>query len=346
LLFVLFYASCAGEIVLFERGNYAALPDIALFERLMNRPQHFALRRCRADGARKLVYERVATRLAPRALQQPVQPALLAATLPLLRLGRSLPEYTLTTRQLNDDAQRIRAALREARAPDELLFERLPAACGLPPFTADATGDEATVDAFFAALRSGLEALQQAYPTLLLRIQDQVRRAFRVDADDGPTIRAELLDRYQRIADITNDPQIRALGVRLETSDDAEASIESIAALIAKRPPAQWGDSDLPAFEATLNDLGRRFMAVEQLAPVTQQEEPAQSVLRIGIMNQHGETSRVVRQRDHSAAAGHFRAELQTVLDRYQHLSADERTMILTELLAPLLDMQLEIERE
>jgi hypothetical protein len=59
------------------------------------------------------------------------------------------------------------------------------------------------------------------------------------------------------IADTTNDPLLRALGVRLETADpDGDAWVESLAALVARRPPELWNDGDLPAFEAVRFEEG------------------------------------------------------------------------------------------
>src|SRR5690606_20356559 len=52
LLFMTLYAVRAGEINLYERGNFVAMPDIATFERLLTRPDQFAVRLSRAEGAR------------------------------------------------------------------------------------------------------------------------------------------------------------------------------------------------------------------------------------------------------------------------------------------------------
>ncbi len=131
LLFVALYAARAGEISLYERGSYVPAPDIAAFERLLARPEQFGVRLSRAEGARQLVYARLAGALAPRALALPAQPALLAVAMPLLRLLNGLPAFSKQTRRVSWRAQAVREALREARSPDELLFERLPrhAAC-------------------------------------------------------------------------------------------------------------------------------------------------------------------------------------------------------------------------
>ncbi len=338
LLFVALYAARSGEINLYERGSYVPLPDIATFERLLTRPEQFAVRLSRADGARWLVYERLARALAPRALAQPVQPALLAVALPLLRLLNGLPSFSKQTRQVSEPAQAIRQALREARSPDELLFERLPLACGLPPFRADEPEGEARVDTFAIALREGLQELQDAYPRLIRAIATRIGVAFDLRSS-GPGARAELQARHALSAETTNDTLLRALGVRLETADlDGEAWVESVAALVGRRPPELWSDGDLPAFEVAIAELGRRFRAAEELA-VAARAVPAEApLLRIGLANGHGELSRVLYVVDSDSAVQRLRADLTAVLGRHAGLTTDQRAAALATLLQTLLE--------
>lgn len=338
LLFVALYVARAGEVVLYERGSYLPDPDIAAFERLLTRPEQFGVRLSRADGARRLVYERLARALAPRALELPVQPALLAVARPLLRLVSGLPAYSRQTRRIGRTALALRSAISEARSPDELLFEGLPLACGLPPFRADDPAGVERVDAFAAALREGLEDLRGAYPRLLRAIAERVGAAFGLRAS-GAAARAELMARQALIAETTNDTQLRALGVRLETADAGdEPWLESLAALVARRPPELWTDGDLPAFEAALAELARRFRAAEELA-VAARAVPAEApLLRIGLANGHGELSRVLHVAEDDPAVERLRAELTAALGRHAGLSAEQRAAALASLLRALLE--------
>ena len=338
LLFAALYAARAGEINIYERGSYVPAPDIATFERLLTRPEPFAVRLSRADGARKLVYERLASALAPRALALPAQPALLAVALPLLRRFHTLPAYSKGTRHLGERAQAVRAALREARSPDELLFERLPLACGLQPFRADDPAGEGRVDAFAAALRAALEELQDAYPRLVATIAARIAAAFGLRGQ-GAAARAELHQRHARIADSTNDAGLRALGVRLETADaEGDAWVESVAALVAHRPPELWGEGDLPAFEVAVADLGRRFRTAEELAVAARAVPAATPLLRVGLANGHGELSRVLHVAEGDAAVQRLRAELAAALGRHTGLSTDQRATALATLLQGILE--------
>lgn len=342
LLFMALYAARAGEILFYERGNYVPVPDIAMFERLLTRPEQFAVRLSRADGARRLVYERLAVALAPRALVQPVQPALLTVAMPLLRLLKSLPAYSKQTQRLSNLAQAVRLALQESRSPDELLFERLPVACGLPPFRADDMEAQTRVTQFSSTLGAGLQELRDAYPALISFINARVVAAFGLQAG-GAEGRAELQARYDGIADITNDAQLRALGVRLETADAGDNPwLESVAALVSKRSPEQWSDSDLPAIEVALTELGRRFRTAEDLAVATRTVPDESPLLRIGLTNGRGELSRVIRVTEGDPNVERLRADLMDALGRHAGLTIDQYASALATLLKTLLEPEAE----
>jgi hypothetical protein len=341
LLFVALYVARSGEINLYERGNYVPIPDIASFERLLARPEQFAVRLSHAVGARRLVYEHLARALAPRALEQPVQPALLAVAMPLLRILHSLPTFGKQTRQVSERTQAVRQALREARSPDELLFERLPLACGLPPFRAEESESETRVDAFAANLRESLQELQDAYPRLIRMIAAGLGTAFDLRSS-GTGARAELQARHTLVAETTNDSLIRALGVRLETADpDGDAWVESLAALVARRPPELWNDGDLPAFEVAIADLGRRFRAAEELVFAARAVPAEAALLRVGLTNGHGELSRVLHVADSDPSVQRLRADLATALGRHAGLTTDQRAAALATLLQTLLENEL-----
>jgi hypothetical protein len=337
LLFMALYAARAGEINLYERGNYVPMPDMAVFERLLTRPEQFAVKLSRADGARRQVYARLAAALAPRALSQPIQPALLAVAMPLLRIHHHLPDYSKQTKQLSPQAQALRTALREARSPDELLFERLPAALGLPAFPSDAPADDASVDAFTEALRAGLQELQAAYPHLIHTISERLGAAFGLRGS-GAAAREELHMRYNLLAAVTSDAQLHALGIRLETADsEGDAWVTSIAALVAKRPPEFWSDNDVPAFSAAIAELGRRFRAAEELAVAANGVPAAAPLLRVGLTNGRGEVSRVLRNAEGDPAVQQLQAELLDMLGRHGSLSDDQRAAAIASVLQALL---------
>lgn len=336
LLFAAFYVARAGEIIFYEHGNYVPMPDMAMFERLLARPDYFAVRLCRAEGTRLVVYRQLAEAFAPQALTQRVQPALLAVALPFLRTYHQLPVYSKQTKQLSPPAQAVRQALREARAPDELLFELLPQAFGMRPFSAMEHAQLTLIQAFIEQLRQSMRELQEAFPALRHAILAHVMQAFGLRGE-GALAHRELLQRYQRIAMITSDTQIHALGARLETAvADGEAWAMSVAALVVKRPPDQWHDTDVPVFQAAIADLARRFRATEELSFTAPVSSSHHDMVRVGITNGNGEISRVIRLATDSNTQS-FREALQILLQRFAHLDPEQQIGVLAEVLQQLL---------
>ena len=338
LLVVALYLVRAGELSFYERGSYLATPDIATFERILARPEPFALRLSRTEGVRLPLYRRLAQALAPRALEQPQQPALLAVVLPLLRLLKSLPEYSRQTRRVSVEAQAIRRALRETRSPDALLFTELPQACGEAPFDTHEALESglARVETFATALRKALQELQEAYPRLIQELTECIRISFGLRSSD---IRAELHARCSAVLAISSDTRLRTLHVRLETADlQGSAWVESVAALVTRRPPEFWSDEELPIATTALGELASRLRAAEELALATRTTTTGVPLIRIGLASGRGEVSRVVNRGDDDPAVGALHAELSAILERHPSLSAEQRAAALVGLLEQLME--------
>ncbi len=333
LLFIAAFLANAGEVSLYEHGNYVIDPDIAVFERMLRQPGYFSVRRSRVTGARARVYQRLAQAFAPGTVTQGGPVALLEAVTPLMRIVRSLPAYARTTQRISSLASEVRRAILEARAPDELLFDLLPRACGFAPITPDVSLGDQEIEAFFAALRAALRELQQAYTQLIHDVCEHIRRAFGGIATGSEMLRDELLSRYRAIEHVTSDQLIRTIGVRLEHAGHGDAWIESIAALVSRKPLESWSDSDVKEFELRIADAGRRFQVAEQIAVAQRVVAPETPVIRIGIANGRGETSRVVPVSHPSPDMIRLRQELHDVLQRYERLTDEQRTVVLAELM-------------
>lgn len=347
ILVIAAYLERAGELAIYEHGNYVLQPDIALFERMLRRPGDFSVRCSRVIGAREQALRYLTSSLAPDMPEKSGQPELLDVVKPLFRQITRLPAYARTTRRLSDRAIAVRQAFLEARAPDELLFDLLPRACGLAPLLADDSLQDHTIEVFFTTLRNALRELQEAYPRLIEEVGEQIRQAFG-STTSGSMLREELLRRYTALAHLTGDSTVRALGVRLEHAGPGNAWIESVAALIGRKPLDAWNDSDVKEFRSWITEVGRRFQLAEEMAFV--QEAPTREaptcltgrqVMRIGIADRHSEYRRIIRLTNPLPEMEHLRVELRTLLQQYPMLSDEQRAAVLAEVLQEWLQSDL-----
>ncbi len=277
------------EMALYEQGTFVPSLSTAVFERLVKTPERFQMQRCRVAGVRAAIFQRFASVI----LQKPdnffgENLNILSVVRPLSRFANTLPAYAKNTQRLSKTSVLVRAALFEAREPDQLLFANLPKACGLEPFIADDSRDLTDVDLFFKRLRGALAELQRAYVDLITELEGLLIAAFSLRGT-GAGARKELTERAQPLLDLTVEPKLKAFLIRA-TDDGFELVgwIEAIATFLATKPPAAWHDSDLARFEVSLAEVARSFLHIELLSFELKKPESALSLsehelMRLGV---------------------------------------------------------------
>jgi hypothetical protein len=306
-----------SQIALYEEGSFVPRPSAAVFERLFRSPQKFELQRFRIAGPRAEVFQQYASMLT----RTGGEPDVLGIVRPLVRVVKELPDYVGKTRQICETAQRVLRAVKEARQPDRLLFTDLPAACGFPAFEATGEVNAGQVDAYFSQLRSAFAELQRAYPHLVSDIEGLILKAF---GQEGPlaTARHKIEHHARLVLNVAVDQKLKAFLTR--AADDAieDATwLESIATLLAGKPPPHWDDADRARFEVQLAAMARTFEHFRVLAFEIEKKGFAlldgdREMLRISISAPDGgEVERVVKVPESLAhQASRAREELRRVL--------------------------------
>jgi hypothetical protein len=221
------------------------------------------MQQVRIDGVRAAVLERMAPLVGlPADTRDP-----LPVVIGLLQKVRGLPPYVRQTTELSPEASAVREALLRASEPVTLLFEDLPDACGVAPFLGTASHEDGDVTRFLDRLQQALRAITGAYDALMGTIAEDVAAAFHLRATDPEERRHELATRAQAVLRGVSSPDMKALLVRLTNEViDTQAWYESMAALLAGRPPVKWRDDDLGTFRSALREQARRFTHLEAVA--------------------------------------------------------------------------------
>ena len=323
-----------SEVALYEDGSFVPRLSDSVFERMFKTPERFELQRLRIAGPRFEVFRKYAQVLS-RTLGNEA-PDLITLVRPLVRLVRELPEFVVKTRQLSPTAQALLRAIREARQPDKLLFADIPSACGFAPFEAEGKLAEAELDRFFGILRASLAELQRAYPQLLDTLKKLV-----IDALDQTGSLAEArraIDHEARLVlNLSVDAKLKSFLMRAVDSDSDDATwVESIATLLANRPPTAWDDRDLARFEVELAAIARSFRHFKVLAFEMERSgfsllDGDPGMLRVSVTTpSSGEFERVVQvPAEFLPRAAHAKEELLKVLEREQLLEKKDISVAL-----------------
>lgn len=250
-----------AEVAVYERGNFLPKLSLPIFERLCRAPEAFTLQLCRIAGVRVQVLGKMANVLLPD-LKKERAVDVLTIVRPLARFAQELEDYTQHTARLSKTALDVRRALFSAREPDKLIFKSLPEACGMKEFIARDENTE-TVEEFSHRLHAALAELKRAYSELLNEIEAMLVNAFSLAKSNG---REELNRRTQNAAEFVSSARLKGFILRAtDTELEQNTWLESIAALLAGKPPAVWRDEDLAKFEIGLAETARAFTNLESL---------------------------------------------------------------------------------
>ena len=285
------------EVAIYEHGTFVPAWTPSHAERLLRRPQAFAVRRCRLGNLRRDVFDRLARLLAS---PSDSAPSLLDLVRRLVRFVAALPPYARLTRTISSTARNVRDALVRAREPAALLFADLPAACGGEPFSGDDATDRGRVDAFVEALRQALREVQDAYPGLLARCRTVMARQLELPDPPGD-FTAELRERSRRVLEVAVDPTLKSFVVRgADGSLEPDDLLVSLLTQLANKPPAEWADTDEDRFQVRLAEVARRFRNMETLLVDNGADlaDGAVPLLRLAVARRgHAERERVLRLR-------------------------------------------------
>ncbi len=316
-----------SQVALYEEGSFVPRPNAAVFERLFRSPEKFELQRFRIAGPRAEVFQQYAAMLTRT---DGGDPDLLGIVRPLVRVVKELPDYVGKTRQISETAQRVLRRSGGAQ-PDRLLFIDLPAACGFPAFEASGKVDSAQVDAYFRLLRSAFAELQRAYSNLLTEIERLILKAF---GQEGPLTKArkEIEHHVRLVLNVAVDQKLKAFLLRAADSTVENMTwLESIATLLAGKPPTHWDDQDRARFEVQLAAAARTFehfrvLAFEMARSGAALLDGDKEMLRISIsVPDGGEVERVVKVPPAlSSQADRAREEVRRVLQEQNLLGERE----------------------
>lgn len=255
------------DIAVYEEGTYQPRLTADLLERLVRNPDRFSIKNFAAStGDRRHVIERLA-----EALKVDITPSdrrrnstVLALMAPLLGTIRDLPEYTLRSRNMSEEAVAVRDTLLSARQPDEVLFRDLPTAVGLDDPSAVSAGDPLAINEYAQRLAIAVRELQQNWSALLSRIDGHLRLA--MSTPSSAPLRSDLAARARHLVDKVLEPRLRAflLTASEEALEDADW-LEAVALNAVDKPVRNWRDQDWPAFVAAATQLGGTLKRLEAL---------------------------------------------------------------------------------
>lgn len=272
-----------------ERNTFVPEINGANLMRLARNPRNFGLRLIADASGPQAVLPALVSGMSIWKLGSAPAPRATAVTEALFAWYLGLPAFSRETRSISSLAQSVRIALDKATDPVELLFERLPTACGL----ASAGGDAFDPSQYAALLDECLQELQSAPVRLRAGAQAALLDAF--GARDIATLRRQVVADYGPVEQALTEPRMRTFVVRtLDRTLVDQAWLDSVASLLTSRRLDAWRDDTADKFGFEAKALALRLN--RWLAAARAQATTKVPVLSVHVVDPSGrETATVVR---------------------------------------------------
>jgi len=263
ILYVTAFLYYQHELAFYEDGSYTPYVTEQHIERFLKRPDFFSVQRFRISGMRASLFQEYVKVLYGDTSQKK---SLISIARPLAEFMEGLPEYTKNTKELSSTAQKVIKTFDLSKSPEDLLFIKLPKACGYPVIDPKVT-DAKSLEGFSASLTQNIRELRLCYPKLLKEQQNQISNALL--GKEGYEIQElrNMLGRYQGLDQFTIDRNgLRAFIQHIcnRTHDD-ETWLEAILMFLGQRPPKKWTDTNRDRVDLKLTEYSRRLNDLRRL---------------------------------------------------------------------------------
>ncbi len=234
-----------ATVAVYIDGSYQTAIDDVVVDKLLQKPGSFRLRKI-DRSVRELAFLSGLAKL----LDVEQGDASLPVAAALFQRFEALAPFARRTSRIEEHARTVRNVVSKSDDPEKLLFDDLPAALG----------DALTPQAIFNAL----EAVEAAYPQLLVELRVALGRALGISPDDFGGIG----ERAATIKGLTNDYNFDAFIDRAAAIEDGSGDIESLVSVLLHKPARNWSDRDREEALTEIARYGRRFRELEALAVV------------------------------------------------------------------------------
>ncbi len=271
ILYIAAYLCYQHELAIYDNRSYRPYFTEEMLKRFIKRPDEFTFQRFRVEGLRASIFKQYSNAIKDSEVETNAEmntKNILDLARPLATLMGRLPEYTQKTRQLTNNAIKVRTAFNLAKSPQSLLFNELPEALGFKGLVAEK--DDKNLEGFTLSLTESLTELRNAHDKLLEIQKQLLADAFNITMDEEvrlKELREILTDRCSGLENYTIDTKgHRAFIMRLnkETGSDKDW-LESLLMFLGHKPSNKWLDNDQETAEYRLMTFSRNVIDLERL---------------------------------------------------------------------------------
>ncbi len=238
----------------------------------MKQPQKYFVSTFLLDETRLNIFNRYRQFLNQVEEELPTGDSFIETVKPFLVFFKQLVPYTKNTKNLSQEAIRLRDAIANATNPEKVFFEDIPRALNYK--VSDLSNDQ-KLSEFTVSLLGVTQELSGAYESLINRIEDILNSTLRDEKLSFPNNKTLLQKRFKKIQKAVLNPKQKVLLQRINTPlDDRKSWINSIAIAVVNKSLDQFSDEEEKVFKIrfvqliheldNLTDISKKDIDVEK----------------------------------------------------------------------------------
>ncbi len=268
ILYLTAFLCYQDKLAIYEDDIYTPYISDQHIERFMRRPDYFKIQYVKIEGVRATLFQEY-TNVLYNASNTGKDYSLLSVAKPLAQFVANLEDFTKQTYRITKNAQRVRKAFELAKSPIDLLFVRLPKACGFNEVD-QSNRVRGEADSFASVLVDVIRELRDSYKKMRKDLVTVVCNALLPGFDktvDLKTLREKARKRYSGLIEHTTD--IKDLRPFIEHVIDEEGEDElwfnRLLLFLGGRAPDKWTDAHRDLSVKRIEDFSRRLIDLKTL---------------------------------------------------------------------------------
>ena len=264
LLAAAFILTHRSTMAVYVEGLFQPEINDYVIDRLLQDPRDLSLRHVDPKTDGEVLLKALSAEIATVTARTP-EPKPLDVAQALVEFVLRLPDWTRRTSSLSKPAQELCRIMRAASDPHRTIFMELVQLSG-----------HDNPSAIAGELGELLRELHRAYEVMLGRLQEKMLDAL----GHAGTPLDDLQRRASTIKGISGDLRLDAFASRLQGFSGSLADMESLAGLLANKPPRNWSDLEPNRAAMEVGQLALAFRQAEMLARV-QGRDPSRHALGV-----------------------------------------------------------------
>ncbi|CAJ2376997.1 MAG: hypothetical protein MPK11_04540 [Gammaproteobacteria bacterium] len=252
--YLMVYLHRKDEIAVYENRIYVPYFTVDHMERFLRRPDTFAFQQFKIAGVTQELIREYEEGLFEGEKTQNV----LALFKALAKFMHTLPEYTKQTATISPTAQKVRDAFKYPKSPQDLLFDKLPAACGCK---------NDSIRNFGNRLKGALREIKNAYPAMCEKQACALKKVFDLKSTDTTAkLRSRAVETCEPLREYTLETDMHAfLNCIIASASTDDAWLQRTLDLILGKSTKKWSDNDALYATHKIIEYGMRVNELNKL---------------------------------------------------------------------------------